>query len=58
LTLRAVRTVLRALEATGWGRARRKARQLDDVLRLLAARAHSGDGRFCPDALNALRRLT
>jgi N-acetylglucosaminyl-diphospho-decaprenol L-rhamnosyltransferase len=58
LVLRGMRTVLRPLGATGWGRARRKARQLEEVLRFLAARASSGDRRFCPDALDVLRRVT
>jgi hypothetical protein len=57
-TLRAMRATLRAFGATGWGRARRKARQVDDVLRFLASRASSSDTRFCPDALDVLRRLT
>lgn len=58
LTLRAVRAALRPLDAAGWGRARRKVRQLDEVLQVLATRARSEDARFCPDALSVLRRLT
>jgi GT2 family glycosyltransferase len=57
LSLRAMRFVMRAVGASGWERARRKNRQLDEVLQLLAARAKSDDGRFCPDALAVLRRL-
>jgi N-acetylglucosaminyl-diphospho-decaprenol L-rhamnosyltransferase len=57
LILRVLRAALRVLETTGWGRARRKARQLDEVFSFLAGRANSDDGRFCPEALNALRRL-
>jgi hypothetical protein len=58
LTLRAMRTTLQALGVTGWRRARRKAQQIDEVLQFLAARANSTDTRFCPDALDVLRRLT
>jgi N-acetylglucosaminyl-diphospho-decaprenol L-rhamnosyltransferase len=55
-TLRAIRIVLRPLEAMGWERARRKSRQLDEVLQFMVTAANSGDGRFCPDALKAVRR--
>jgi N-acetylglucosaminyl-diphospho-decaprenol L-rhamnosyltransferase len=58
MTLQAIRAALRPLEAAGSGRARRKARQLERVLHLLAWRARCNDNRFCPDALRVIRELT
>ena len=56
-TLRFLRATMRTLGAFGWGRARRKAWQLDEVLRLVAAHA-SGDAMgFCPEALPLVRGL-
>jgi GT2 family glycosyltransferase len=56
-TLRVLRFAVRALAALHWARARRKARQLDELLRFLAAQASGDDARFCPDALRVVRRL-
>jgi GT2 family glycosyltransferase len=55
--LRTMRTGLAAPERAGWQRAGRKRRQVDDVLVFIRERAASGDERFCPDALDALREL-
>jgi N-acetylglucosaminyl-diphospho-decaprenol L-rhamnosyltransferase len=57
VTLRVLRLGMRSLAAVRWPRARRKAQQLDELLRLLAERASDGDSRFCPDALRVIRRL-
>lgn len=38
-------------------RASRKARQLDELLRVLAEREVDGDPDLCPDALRAVRDL-
>jgi GT2 family glycosyltransferase len=56
-TLRVLRLGVHALASLRWTRARRKARQLDDLLDLLAEHALDGDGGFCPDALRVVRRL-
>jgi N-acetylglucosaminyl-diphospho-decaprenol L-rhamnosyltransferase len=56
-TLRVLRLGVHALAALRWARARRKARQLDELLRLLAEHASGDDARFCPDALRVVRRL-
>jgi GT2 family glycosyltransferase len=56
-TLRVLRFVAHALSALRWARARRKACQLDELLRFLAAQASEDDARFCPDALRVVRRL-
>ena len=58
VTLRVLRLGMYPLAAMRWGRARRKARQLDELLRQLAERASSDDARFCPDALRVVRGLT
>jgi N-acetylglucosaminyl-diphospho-decaprenol L-rhamnosyltransferase len=55
-TLRLLRLGIHALASLRWTRAQRKARQLDDLLRILAEHA-SGDGGFCPDALRVVRGL-
>jgi N-acetylglucosaminyl-diphospho-decaprenol L-rhamnosyltransferase len=55
-TLRLLRLGIHALASLRWTRAQRKARQLDDLLRVLAEHA-SGDGGFCPDALRVVRGL-
>jgi N-acetylglucosaminyl-diphospho-decaprenol L-rhamnosyltransferase len=57
-TLRVTRAALRVIAATGWRRARRKKRQLEEMLHFIDGRANADDGRFCPDALEAMRRLT
>ena len=57
VTLRLMRVAVRALAATGWSRAERKALQLDEILRALAEYASDGDVRFCPDALRVVRGL-
>jgi GT2 family glycosyltransferase len=56
-TLRMLRVAVRALAALRWERARRKARQLDEVLGFLRERASGDDTRFCPDALRTIRGL-
>jgi N-acetylglucosaminyl-diphospho-decaprenol L-rhamnosyltransferase len=56
-TLRVLRLAAHALASLPWARARRKARQLDEVLRVLAEHAFSDDARFCPDALRVIRGL-
>jgi N-acetylglucosaminyl-diphospho-decaprenol L-rhamnosyltransferase len=56
-TLRLLRIGMRALAALRWGRAQRKARQLDEVLRLVREHASSEDLRYCPDALRLIRDL-
>jgi GT2 family glycosyltransferase len=56
-TLRVLRLGAHVLAALRWARARRKARQLDELLRLLAEHASGDDARFCPDALRLVRRL-
>ncbi len=56
-TLRVWRQGVHALAALRWPRARRKARQLDELLRFLAEHASSNDARFCPDARRVLREL-
>jgi GT2 family glycosyltransferase len=56
-TLRVLRLGMHALASLPWPRARRKARQLDEVLRLLAEHASGDDARFCPDALRVVRGL-
>lgn len=56
VALAATQKALRLPAAAGWGRARRKVRQLDELRRFLAERASSNDRRFCPDALHAVRR--
>jgi N-acetylglucosaminyl-diphospho-decaprenol L-rhamnosyltransferase len=58
ITLRVLRLGMRALAALQWGRAQRKARQLDELLQLVAERAYGDDARFCPDALRVVRGLT
>jgi hypothetical protein len=40
-----------------WARARRKAAQLDELLRLLAEHASRNEARFCPEALRLVRGL-
>jgi N-acetylglucosaminyl-diphospho-decaprenol L-rhamnosyltransferase len=57
VTLRGLRLGMRSLAALRWPRARRKARQLDELLRLLAECASDDDARFCPDALRVIRSL-
>jgi len=56
-TLHAARAALRALAFLGWGRARRKTRQLDAVFDFLHRQVASGDTTFCPDAMRLIRRL-
>jgi N-acetylglucosaminyl-diphospho-decaprenol L-rhamnosyltransferase len=56
-TLRVLRLIVHALASLRWARARRKARQMDELLRLLAEHASRRDARFCPDALRVVRRL-
>ncbi len=58
VTLRLLRLGMYPLAAMRWGRARRKARQLDELLRLLSDHASGDDARFCPDALRVVRGLT
>jgi N-acetylglucosaminyl-diphospho-decaprenol L-rhamnosyltransferase len=57
ITLRGLRLATRALGATRWRRARRKARQLDEILRFLADGAFADQAGFCPDALRIVRGL-
>jgi len=57
VTLRLLRLGMSVLAAMRWARARRKARQLDELLLLLAERASGDDTRFCPDALRVVRGL-
>lgn len=57
-TLRILRLAVHALAALRWPRARRKARQLDELLRLLAEHGRGADTRFCPDALRVVQALT
>lgn len=56
-TLRVLRQGVSALAALRWSRARRKARQLDELFRFLAEHSSSSDPRFCPDALRVLQEL-
>jgi GT2 family glycosyltransferase len=57
VTLRALRLATRALGATHWPRGRRKARQLDEILRVLRDSASAADSGFCPDAVRIVRGL-
>ena len=57
VTLRVLRLGMHSLAALGWPRARRKAQQLDELLRLLTEWASGGDTRFCPDAFRVIRRF-
>jgi N-acetylglucosaminyl-diphospho-decaprenol L-rhamnosyltransferase len=56
-TLRLLRLGTRALATLHWARARRKASQLDELLRLLAEHASADEARFCPEALRLVRGL-
>ena len=56
-TLRVLRLGAHALASLPWARARRKARQLDEVLRALTEHASGDDTGFCPDALRLVRGL-
>jgi N-acetylglucosaminyl-diphospho-decaprenol L-rhamnosyltransferase len=56
-TLRVLRLAAHALASLPWARARRKARQLDELFRVLAEHAFGDDVRFCPDALRVVRGL-
>jgi len=56
-TLRVLRLAAHALASLPWARARRKARQLDEVLRVLTEHASGDDTGFCPDALRLVRGL-
>jgi N-acetylglucosaminyl-diphospho-decaprenol L-rhamnosyltransferase len=56
-TLRVFRLGMHALSALGWGRAERKARQLDELFRLLEQLASDDEVRFCPDALRVVRGI-
>jgi GT2 family glycosyltransferase len=56
-TLRMLRLGMQALAVFHSARARRKARQLDELLQLLAEYASGDDARFCPDALRVVRGL-
>jgi N-acetylglucosaminyl-diphospho-decaprenol L-rhamnosyltransferase len=56
-TLRVLRLAAHALASLPSARARRKARQLDEVLRVLTEHAFGDDARFCPDALRVVRGL-
>jgi hypothetical protein len=50
-----LRLGVRVLGAMHWARARRKAWQLDELLRLLSEYASGNHLRFCPDALRMAR---
>jgi N-acetylglucosaminyl-diphospho-decaprenol L-rhamnosyltransferase len=56
-TLRVLRLGAHALASLPWARARRKARQLDEVLRVLTEHASGDNAGFCPDALRLVRGL-
>jgi N-acetylglucosaminyl-diphospho-decaprenol L-rhamnosyltransferase len=56
-TLRAMHFGMQALAATRWPRAQRKARQIEELLGLVAARAHDDGHGFCPDAIRLIRAL-
>jgi N-acetylglucosaminyl-diphospho-decaprenol L-rhamnosyltransferase len=56
-TLRVLRLAAHALASLPWARARRKARQLDEVLRVLTEHASGDNAGFCPDALRLVRGL-
>jgi len=57
-TLRVLRFSMHALAALRWNRARRKAFQLDRVIRLLNEFASDDESSFCPDALALVRGIT
>lgn len=57
MTLRGLRLALHLLAALPWARARRKERQLDEVLRVVANHASGDDARFCPDARRVVQGL-
>jgi N-acetylglucosaminyl-diphospho-decaprenol L-rhamnosyltransferase len=56
-TLRLLRRAVSAAAMLPWSRARRKSKQLDELMCVLNAAATSGDARFCPDALRLIRNL-
>jgi hypothetical protein len=56
-TLRVLRRVVHLLASLRWGRARRKARQMDELFGLLAEQVSGQDAQFCPDALRVIRGL-
>jgi GT2 family glycosyltransferase len=56
-TLRVLRLAAHVLASLPWARARRKARQLDEVLSVLTEHASGDDAGFCPDALRLVRGL-
>jgi GT2 family glycosyltransferase len=58
VTLRALRLGTTALAATRWPRAQRKARQIDELLRLVSDEARVNEANFCPDAARVIRGLT
>lgn len=56
-TLRTMRRGVRAAAALRLPRARRKARQLDELFRFLQEQSSSEDTGFCPDAFRVLKGL-
>jgi N-acetylglucosaminyl-diphospho-decaprenol L-rhamnosyltransferase len=56
-TLRVVRVLVHVLASLHWGRARRKARQMDELFRFLAEQVSGEGAEFCPDALRVIRGL-
>jgi GT2 family glycosyltransferase len=56
-TLRLLHLGMHAVATLRWARARRKAAQLDELLRLLAEHASRNEARFCPEALRLVRGL-